>query len=223
MDALADVEARLAGVDLFTSLTEPQLQDVAALAQRRKLPPNTLVWSRGERTDALVVVLSGRIKAFLMNDEGREITLHVFGPSEYIGEMSIVDGSDHSASIVTLEAAEVLWLPGEAFRKLMQSEPALMRQLLLAQTARVRRLSDELASHAFMTTCRRVARKLLQCAGEGASADVSHLELAGLIGSTRESVTRALADLEKRGLIKTGKQHIALLDRPGLSALLDEL
>ncbi|MBM3463920.1 MAG: Crp/Fnr family transcriptional regulator, partial [Armatimonadetes bacterium] len=199
------------------------LARVAALAQRRRLPANSLLWSRGECNDALVILVSGRMKALLSNEEGREMTLHVFTPYEYLGEMSIFDRSTHSANVHTVEACDVLWIPGEAFRELMREEPRMVWHLLQVQTERVRRLSDELASHAFMSTCRRVARKLLQCAGENPHAEISHQDLAGLIGSTRESVTRALADLERRGMIATGKQKIALRDRAGLTEMLDSI
>lgn len=219
---MAPVEV-LAQVSLFKGLSEEMRQRVAALAQRRSLAPSTLLWSRGEQKDALVIVLEGRMRAVLYNDEGREITLAVFGPMEYLGEMSILDRTTHSASVMTTEACEILWIPGEAIRRLMEEQSPLLWHLLQLQTERVRRLSDELASHAFLSTCRRVARKLLQCAGDGAQAAISHQELASLIGSTRESVTRALSDLERRGLIETGKQKVRLVDREGLRDLLDEL
>lgn len=218
-----NVRAALQRVTLFANLTDALLGEVAAITQRRRLAAGRLLWSRGERTDALVIVLRGRMKALLLNDEGREITLHVFGPQEYLGEMSITDHSTHSATVISMEACELLWISGEAFRRLMEQHPRIVWNLLEVQTERVRRLSDELASHAFLSTCRRVARKLLHCAGDGPRAAISHQELAGLVGSTRESVTRALADLERRGLIATGKQKVDLLDRQGLHDMLDEL
>jgi len=215
--------AVLSRVSLFAGLSPDMLERVAALAQRRSLAASSLLWSRGEQKDALVVLLTGRMRAVLYNDEGREITLATFAPLDFLGEMSILDHTTHSATVETIEPCQILWIPGEAIRRLMSEQSPLLWHLLQLQTDRVRRLSDELASHAFLSTCRRVARKLLQCAGEAPRADISHQELASLIGSTRESVTRALSDLERRGLIETGKQKVRLKDKDGLRALLDEL
>ena len=87
----------------------------------------------------------------------------------------------------------------------------MLWELLTVQTRRVRVLSDELASRSFLPTRSRVARKLVQLASPQGVVEISHQELAYLVGSTRESVSRALSELERQHLVRTGKQHIEIM------------
>ncbi len=218
-DATRDL---LQQVSLFARLSPVHLDHLASLAQSRHIAASTVLWTRGDQSDALVVLVKGRLKVLLNSEDGREVTLNVLTPPSYLGDMSVLDHSTHSATVMSMEASDLLWIPGPDFRTLMQAHPPVVWELLKAQTLRVRTLSEELASLAFLTTCRRVARKVLQLAGGGKTAEVSHHELASLVGSTRESVTRALSELEHRGLLHTLKQRVEIVSSDKLREMVEE-
>lgn len=198
-------------VPLFAELGDEDLHQVASLSRPRQMEAGALLWSREERPDLLVILEQGRLKVFLSNDEGREVTLAILTPPSFLGEVSALDRSATSASVMALDACRLLCIRGEDFRGLLEERPPLLWTLLAVQTRRVRALSDELASRSFLTTRSRVARKLLQLASSGGSVEISHQELAFLVGSTRESVSRALSELERQNLVRTGKQRIEIV------------
>ena len=207
---------------LFSHLSAAHLENIAQLAQPRHLAANSLLWTRGDQLDALVVLTRGRFKVILNSEDGREVTLNVMTAPSYLGDMSVLERTTHSATVMAIEPCDFLWIPGSDFRHLMEQHPRVVWELLVAQTMRVRILSEELASLAFLTTCRRVARKILQLAGDKNVVGVSHQELAGLVGSTRESVTRALSELEHQGLLHTHKGRVEVVSAAGLRGMLEE-
>ncbi|HEY4000518.1 MAG TPA: Crp/Fnr family transcriptional regulator [Candidatus Xenobia bacterium] len=215
-------EEMLKSVPLFAHLSSEHLKALAELAQPRHLGASTVLWTRGEQKDALVLLTRGRMKVLLNNEDGREVTLNVLTAPSYLGDMSVLDRSTHSATVMSLEPCELLWISGSDFRDLVAHQPSVVWEMLMAQTARVRSLSEELASLALLSTCRRVARKVLQLAGATNHADISHQELASLVGSTRESVTRALAELDGDGYLHTHKQRIEIVNPGGLSRLIED-
>ncbi|MHB2017673.1 MAG: Crp/Fnr family transcriptional regulator [Candidatus Xenobia bacterium] len=214
--------AALRRLPLFSHLSDEHLTRIGELAQPRHLAANAVLWTKGDQLDALVVITSGRMKVLINSEDGREVTLNVIGPDHYLGDMSVMDRGTHSATVMAVEASDILWIPGAAFRQVASEHPRILWELLLAQTQRIRVLSEELACIAMLTTCRRVARKVLQIASDSLVAEISHQELAGMVGSTRESVTRALAELEKQGLLTTRKQRIEIQSLDRLRHMVEE-
>lgn len=198
-------------VPLFAEMPTEDLQALASLCRPRSMESGALLWSKDERPDLLVILVRGRLKVFLSNEDGREVTLAILAPPSFLGEVSTFDRSATSASVSTLEASELMCIRGEDFRNLLDQRPQILWELLCVQTRRVRMLSDELASRSFLPTRSRVARKLVQIANPKGVVEISHQELASLVGSTRESVSRALSELERQHLVRTGKQHIEIV------------
>src|SRR5256886_11792373 len=109
--------AVLKAVPLFTSFPEDQLRMLTTRVRRRSAPRNTTIMSSGEATDSLYIVLSGRLKVMMSDAEGKEVILTILGPGEFFGEMGLIDDEPRSASVVAIEACELLYIAKRDFKK----------------------------------------------------------------------------------------------------------
>ena len=100
----------LRNVPLFSVLPEAQLGLLTSLVSRKNYPRNAVIIAAGDMTDSLYVILSGRLKVMMSDDEGREVILAILNPNEFFGEMGLLDDSPRSASVVALEACEIFTL-----------------------------------------------------------------------------------------------------------------
>jgi CRP/FNR family cyclic AMP-dependent transcriptional regulator len=183
-------------------------RDVAALAARgveRTFSRGAVVVSEGDTTDALFIILSGRVKVFVADREGHELVLGEMGAGEYFGEM-VLDGGPRSASIMTLEKTRFAIVSREAFVEYLNANPAFALRLIKQLIHRVRTLTGSVKSLALLDVYGRVARLLIEQAkpdgGDWAvPGRLTHQEIASRIGSSREMVTRILKDLQNGGYI----------------------
>src|SRR5262252_8950160 len=107
----------LRNVPLFAMLTESQLELLTSVVSRKSFSRGTTIIATGDTTDSLYVVISGRLKVMMSDDEGREVILAILGPNEFFGEMGLLDDHPRSASVVTIEACELLSLAKRDFKK----------------------------------------------------------------------------------------------------------
>src|SRR3954463_8329483 len=109
--------AVLKAVPLFTSFPEDQLRMLTPMVTRRSAPRSTTIMGAGDATDSLYIVLSGRLKVMMSDSDGKEVILSIIGPGEFFGEMGLIDDEPRSASVVTIEACELLCLAKRDFKK----------------------------------------------------------------------------------------------------------
>jgi len=112
----------LRNVPLFSVLPEHQLALLTSLVSRKRFSRGTAIISAGDATDSLYVVISGRLKVMISDDEGREVILSMLGPNEYFGEMGLIDDHPRSASVVCVEPCEVLALSKRDFKKCLEDD-----------------------------------------------------------------------------------------------------
>ena len=192
-------------------------RDVAALAERgveRTFARGTVVVSEGDTTDALYIILAGRVKVFVADREGHELVLGEMGAGEYFGEM-VLDGGPRSASIMTLEKTRFAIISREAFVDYLNANPAFALRLIKQLIRRVRTLTGSVKSLALLDVFGRVARLLIDLAerdGEDwvVPGRLTHQEIASRIGSSREMVTRILKDLHTGGYIEVESRRIVV-------------
>ncbi len=221
-----DARARvLRGCDLFAAVPEPDLQRLAAASSARRYRRGQFVVHEGDPGDSLLVVAEGNLKAVTTSPHGEELLLAVVEPGESVGELTVADGGDRSATVAALTDAVVLRIPRESVLAVAAHSPALTRALLGSLARTIRRLTGDAADLVFLDTPRRVAKLLLSLA-PGSGPPRVHLaltqsELAERVGATRQTVNAALQGLQRRGWITVDQRDVTLLDLPALRRFVD--
>jgi len=207
-------------VPLFSHLADPDLARVGEVTRERQYPKNSVILFEDDPGDALYVVLSGKVKVVLIGEDGREVILSVLKESDFFGEMSLIDEEPRSAHVIALEDANLLVLRREDFWRCIESNPSIAFGLLRQLSLRLRHANHQIGSLVLLDVTGRVARLLLELAdkhdGLSVPRTVTHHQIAQMIGSSRETVSRTIRELSDRGHIEVSKQNIVIRDRQAL-------
>lgn len=198
----------------FKGLKESDLQAISARAVTRPFPKNAVVVTEGDRSDSLYIILSGRVKYYVSDEQGKEIVLSEAGPGEYFGEISLDEGP-RSASVMTLEPTRFSVIPHEDFRTFLAQSPEFAFDLIGKLIQRVRALTDNVKSLALMDVYGRVARMLLELATERdgvltIEGKPTQQDLANRVGASREMISKIMKDLETGAYIKVEPKRIVI-------------
>ena len=213
--------AALRASGLFTACDDPALDSLIRVLRIRRFRRGETVFHQGDPGDALFVIASGSVKVVLPSDEGAEPAIvAILGPGEFFGELAILDGAPHSATIVSVEPTETLVLHRDAFLGLIDSDPELRRALLASLATEIRRLTGHVEDLHFLDLPGRLASRIVRLAASaGATSGEARIgwpytqsELAGMIGGSRQSVNRLLADLTDQGLVRLERDHLVVVD-----------
>jgi len=209
-------------VRLFSSLSDDQLRMLQPCLQLRSYSRNALVMRAGEETDALYIILSGRVKVLIPDEEGHEVILAFMGPNEFFGEMGLLDDQPRSASVETLEPCEMLRFSKTGFIACLKDNFDLAMIIIRNLVKRLRDADRSIESLALIDVYGRVARLLLDQAKEidglwTVKQAPPKQEMARMIGASREMVSRVMKDLQQRGYIRTEKRKVILLDKLSMS------
>ena len=199
----------------FSRLDDTTIRFFEKTAVRKRYPKNSILLSKGDESDSLYIVCSGKAHVIARDEQGKEIVLSVIGPGEYFGEMAALDGGPRSATIVTKEPSEILVIRGNDFRDSLSSNPDLMFNLVRVLLMRLRMADEKIESLAFMNVCDRVSSFLMQAAEPQGDTWIvrealTHQEIADMVGSSRETVSRAIKELQKAGHISIEKKRITI-------------
>jgi CRP-like cAMP-binding protein len=194
---------------LFRDVDEGSLRVVARQLRQRRFRRNEVIFHQGDPGGSLHVVSSGTVKIVLPSAEGEEAIIATLRPGDFFGELSLLDGAPHSASVVALEPAETMALPRDTFRELLDRDPGLRDALLAGLTHELRRITRHVEELHFLDLPGRLAMRLSRLAREKdpLSREVSldwpytQSDLAAMIGGTRQSVNKLLSGLVDEGLI----------------------
>jgi len=207
-------------VSIFAHLGAAELTGLERLVEQREVPADGLVVGEDEPGDALYVVARGRVKVVLYGESGREIILRVFRrPGDFFGEMSLLDGEPRSASVIAIEPSTLLVLSREAFGEHLRRSSGTALAVMAELSRRLREADGVIGNLALLDVYGRLARKLRQLAksdGEESAEGVvvrdmpTQQELAGLIGTSRETVSRAFAELARRGLVRLAGRRLVM-------------
>ena len=155
-------------VPLFSSLSDEQLRVLQPCVQQRSYPRNSFILRAGEETDALYIILSGRVKVLIPDEQGREVILAVMGPNEFFGEMGLLDDQPRSASVETLEACQMLRFSKAGFMSCLKDNFDLAMIIIQNLVKRLRDADRKIESLALIDVYGRVARLLLDQAEDHA-------------------------------------------------------
>jgi len=210
-------------VPLLSALDSEERLLFARLVQTRSYASRqTVVWE-GEGGGTLFIVLSGYLKATTSGADGSELLLSIMGPGEVFGELSLLDGEPRSASVSTLESAELAFIEREPFMQMVEASPKLAIRLLGVLAQRLRNLSKRCENVACKDVRSRLAEALVFLAdrhgtalGQGVQIPVrlSQQDLGSMVGATRESVNKLLRDWSKIGVLShvSGRVTISNVD-----------
>ncbi len=199
-------------------LTGEEIEALAARGVTRAFPRNAVLINEGERSEHVYVILSGQVKVYCSDDAGREITLNFMGPGQFFGELSVIDDTPRSASVMTTEPATLSFVSREAFKGYLADHPDIAYKFLRLLAARVRELTDLAKNLALNDVYGRVTKTLLQLAEErdGAlvvSRKLTHQDIANMVGASREMVSRIMKELAKGGYIEVERRVITIRTR----------
>ena len=216
---------------LFSHADETTLKAVASALRVRRFRKGETVFHQGDPGNALFIVAAGSVKVVLPSDEGAEPAIvAVLGPGEFFGELAILDGAPHSATIVAVESTEILVLQRETFLELIDSQADLRRALLASLATEIRRLTGHVEDLHFLDLPGRLASRILRLAaaeppGPDGSVRIpwpyTQSELAGMIGGSRQSVNRLLADLTDDGLVRLERDALVVVDPDRLASTVE--
>lgn len=218
----------LAACRLFAGLDERTLALLTAALRSRRYRRDEVIFHVDDPGDSLYVVASGSVKITLSADDGTEpAILTTIGRGGFFGELALLDGAPRSATAVAMDPVETLVLRRDAFDRLVDSEPGLRRALLATLASEIRRLTAQVEDLHFLDLPGRLARHLLReiDTDERAAAGEVRLpwpytqgELAGMIGGSRQSVNRLLADFVAQGLLRFERDDLVIPDPRRLAA-----
>jgi CRP/FNR family transcriptional regulator, cyclic AMP receptor protein len=220
----SDILGLLQGVDLFSSLSNEQLQIICDVVQPKTYQKDEIIIHEDESSfHAFFLIASGDVKVFLTGGEGKETILALLTKGDFFGEMSLIDGEPRSASVKAFTKADLLVIHREDFLQQLQKFPDLSTALLLEMSRRLRKANRQIGSLALLSVFGRVAGTLLNLIEEkgirthtesGRMVTIiknkpTQQQLADMSGTTRETVSRVLSGLQKSGCISlTGKDMI---------------
>ncbi len=229
-DRVAAAALRRCG--LFGAADDAAIETLVRVLRVRRFRRGETIFHQGDPGDALFVLASGSVKVVLPSEEGAEPAIvAILGPGEFFGELAILDGASHSATIVAVEATETLVLHRDAFLGLIDTDPGLRRALLASLAAEIRRLTGHVEDLHFLDLPGRLASRIVRLATTSGTpaADGSvripwpytQSELAGMIGGSRQSVNRLLADLTDQGVVRLERDQLVVVDVDRLAGTIE--
>jgi CRP/FNR family cyclic AMP-dependent transcriptional regulator len=185
-----------------------------------------VIFTEGDPGHGMYIILAGKVKIGRYSPDGRENLLRILGPADMFGELSIFDPGPRTSNATAVTEVRAVSIDRETLRAWIAERPAVAEQLLAVMARRLRHTSSDITDHSFTDVPGRVAKQLLQLAqrfgvqehgGLRVTHDLTQEEIAGLIGSSRETVSRALAVFARRGWIRVEGKSVVITDADRLA------
>jgi CRP/FNR family transcriptional regulator, dissimilatory nitrate respiration regulator len=207
----------LANSLLFSGLPAEQLDEIAAICVSKRFVKGAAIFFEGEPGIGFYMVASGKVKIFKMSFEGKEQILHIFGPGEPFGEVPVFHGSPFPANAETLTDADILFFPRTEFVNLITANPSVALNMLAVLALRLRRFTTQIENLSLKEVPGRLASYLGYLAEEQQRQDKVVLDipkgqLASLLGTTSETLSRIFNKMSEEGLIQVEGKTIFILD-----------
>ncbi|MBI5047464.1 MAG: Crp/Fnr family transcriptional regulator [Deltaproteobacteria bacterium] len=213
------IENIIANAKIFSSLNESDIKALSKMGDRRHWQKGSQIISEGDEGNAIYLILSGKVKVVLYGEEGKEIVLSVMNKGDVFGEMALFDREPRSANVEAIEDAECFIIHGNNLLKYIENHPAVALNFLSHLSRRLREADRKIGGLALLDVCGRIAHTLLGIAnasddiqekGDVTIERLTHEEIAAMIGSSREVVSRALKKMVEEGYVKVEKKRFIL-------------
>lgn len=185
-------------VALFTNVSEDALQTLEKISLMRKYPKNMILFMEGDESTHLYIIKKGKVSVSVADDTGRQVILNYMGDGEYFGELSLVDGHPRSATITTVTNCEFIVISRNSFLDLLKTNPEFVLVITTALAQKVRDLTESVKDLALLDVYGRVSHvldKLSDETGRIENPKVTHQDIANMVGSSREMVSRIMKQL----------------------------
>ncbi|HCX80403.1 MAG TPA: hypothetical protein DHV01_02225 [Rhodoferax sp.] len=198
-------------VPLFSMLTPAQVDSLAANVAKQRIKRGANVVEQGKNSNALFLILAGRAHVVMADSKAREVIVATLKAGDYIGEMSLIDNEAHSATVTADTQMDVLVLGRDDFTRCVNENLAIASAVMRGLVQRLRSADQKIVSLALMGVYSRVANVLLDAAEPNESGErlirekISRLDLAKMVGASREMVSRVMKDFEEQGFVQTQK------------------
>ncbi|MBW2010363.1 MAG: Crp/Fnr family transcriptional regulator [Deltaproteobacteria bacterium] len=211
---------------LFSGLTENQLKEIKSITVEKRFKKREIIFSEGDDGNGFFVVINGRVKIFKLSKEGKEQILHIIGPGEPFGEVAVFSGRQFPANAEAIAESRLLFFPRTAFVDLISGNPSLSLNMLAVLSMRLRQFTVQVENLSLKEVPGRMAAYLIQLADEQKndliSLNISKSQLASLLGTIPETLSRIFAKMSSQKLIDVKGGNIRILNRRGLEELSGE-
>lgn len=198
-------------VPIFAGLTQAQMSQLSGNVVKQRYKRGELIVEQGKKSGALFIILSGRARVVMTDRRGKEVILNTLGPGDCIGEMSLIDGQSHSASVKTDVQTDVLVLSYTEFVRCIAENQSIAFWIMKGLVQRLRKSGEMVSSLALMDVYGRVAKVLVDAAQPLGDNDLvicekmTRQDIAKMVGASREMVSRVMRDFEEQGFIQTNE------------------
>lgn len=211
-------------IPLFQNVEEQDLKKIRKIAVDKFYDKGRTVFSEGDEGIGFYVVADGKVKIYKVSMDGKEQILHIYGPGSPFGEVAVFAGKNFPASAETLLKSHLLFFPRAAFVELISNNPSLCLNMLAMLSMRLRQFTLQVENLSLKEVPGRLASYLTYLAREQGTEElvalpVSKGQLASLLGTIPETLSRILGKMSVSGLITVDGNKIKLLDVPGLRDL----
>ena len=221
---MVEIDRQMKDFLLFSGLEDAERRELAVIARVQSYDPDQTIFLEGEEGTGFYVVLEGRIKIYKTSPEGKEQILHLWGPGEPFGEVALFSDRFFPANAEAMEKSRVLFFPRHAFADLIQNHPSLALNMMATMSIRLHQFANLIESLSLKEVAGRLAGYFLALSEQQDGTDQIRLDLtkgqlASLLGTIPETLSRTLTRMVVKGLIRTMGRDVQILDREGLEDL----
>ncbi len=215
------VREALKNIPIFEELPEESISKIVNAGNIIKYKKDDIILIENDEGSSLFWILKGRVKVVRMSDDGKEVILNILGENEFFGEMSVLDGYTRSASVIAMDNAELFILRRNTFLKLLRDYPDITIKIIQTISKRLRRANLKIKALSIGNSEQKVGAVLLQFALDygnyiGNTVKIENLpiqqEIAKMAGTSRETVSRVMSSMQKKGLIEYKNDCVNILD-----------
>ena len=222
-----NVQVHLRKIPLLSELEEADFLRIRTELRFRQYGKRDVVLQKGGMGDGLLFLLSGQLQVIDVTEDGRAIGLRMLSPGDFFGEIAVISGSTRTASVVAMNEVLVAFLPAPAALHLFSHAPSVANKMLRHLAEKIQRDSEFRTLLSINNTARRIYTFLtLLKKNQPGQPDVvenlpTHQDIANMINTSRETVTRALATLMQQGIVQKDTHRLIILDPQALQKLVD--
>lgn len=225
MADLQNLETILANVPLFANLAVDELQAISSIMVTRKYKQEQIIVREDDEAHTFFIIVSGTVHVAVLTSEGKQSILATLHKGEFFGEMAVLDGERRSASVIAADECTLIMLYRKSFMEILSQYPRIAIQMLIEMSKRLRRSNRHINSLSLMSVYGRVAEVILQLARDGGQKvgnmviienRPTHQSLAEMAGTSRETVSRVLSQLQKKRYITFDRKKMVILDEEKL-------
>jgi CRP/FNR family transcriptional regulator len=207
-------------VPLFATLSEEEFKSLEPIFQVKNFRKNQIVFLEEETGNYMYIVLAGKVKVTKATPAGKETILAIHQAGDFFGEMALLDGKTSPATVCAMEDCRIATISHADFQRLLLTNGKVVRQIVQVLCTRLRQVWGQIQELSHSTADDRIRTGILQLSKRHGVQDargiiidlkITHQELAELVGTSRETVTRTLARLQKNGTLKLENRRIVLL------------